>query len=73
MCSTGISLPPTAAPGRSLAPLKTEMAGIGPVVSYISTLICGRTLVAKLKWLPQMDTFRTLKGDHVSFKVGLAL
>jgi hypothetical protein len=29
--------------------------------------------VAEVKWLPQMDTAKTLKGDYVWFKLGLAL
>jgi hypothetical protein len=48
------------------------MADVGPVLSYISPPICGHTLVAEVKWLPQMDTAKTLKGDYVWFKLALA-
>ncbi|MGO9375335.1 MAG: transporter [Syntrophobacteraceae bacterium] len=59
--------------GAKLGPFETEMAGVGPVLSYISPPICGHTLVAEVKWLPQIDTSKTLKGDYVWFKLGLAL
>ncbi len=48
------------------------MAGVGPVLSYISPPICGHTLVAEVKWLPQIDTEKTLSGNYVWAKVGLA-
>jgi len=56
--------------GAKLGPFETEMAGIGPVLSYISPQICGHTIVAEVKWLPEMDTAKTLKGDYVWFKLG---
>lgn len=58
--------------GARLGSFETDMTGIGPVLSYISPPICGHTLVAEVKWLPEIDTFRTLKGDYVWAKVGLA-
>jgi hypothetical protein len=58
--------------GAKLGSFETQMTGIGPVLSYISPPICGHTLVAEVKWLPQTDTHYTLKGDYVWFKVGLA-
>jgi hypothetical protein len=58
--------------GARLGSFETEMAGVGPVLSYISPPICGHTLVAEVKWLPEIDTFRTLKGDYVWFKLALA-
>ncbi|MGO9022512.1 MAG: hypothetical protein ACLQVJ_29600 [Syntrophobacteraceae bacterium] len=48
------------------------MMGVGPVLSYISPPICGHTLVAEVKWLPQLDTLKTLNGDYVWFKVALS-
>ena len=50
----------------------SKMAGVGPVLSYISPPICGHTLVAEVKWLPQIDTEKTLSGNYVWAKVGLA-
>ncbi len=58
--------------GAKLGSFETQMAGIGPVLSYISPPICGHTLVAELKWLPQMNTLYTLSGSYLWFKVGLA-
>ena len=58
--------------GAKLGSFETNMTGIGPVLSYISPPICGHTLVAEVKWLPEIDTFRTLKGDYVWFKLALA-
>jgi hypothetical protein len=57
--------------GARLGSFETEMSGIGPVLSYISPPICGHTLVAEVKWLPQLDTQKTLNGDYIWFKVGL--
>ncbi len=58
--------------GAKLGSFETQMIGIGPVLSYISPPICGHTLVAEVKWLPQTDTHYTLSGNYVWFKVGLA-
>ena len=58
--------------GAELGPFETKMIGIGPVLSYISPPIGGHTLVAEVKWLPQIETSNTLKGDYVWFKVGFA-
>jgi hypothetical protein len=58
--------------GAKLGAFETEMSGIGPVLSYISPPICGHTLLAEVKWLPQIDTSNTLKGDYIWFKVGFS-
>ena len=58
--------------GAKLGSFETEMSGIGPVLSYISPPICGHTLVAEVKWLPQIDTSKTLNGEYIWFKVGFA-
>ena len=58
--------------GAELGPFETKMIGIGPVLSYISPPIGGHILVAEVKWLPQIETSNTLKGDYVWFKVGFA-
>ena len=57
-----------------LGPFETLMTGVGPVVSYISPKFCGNhTVIAEVKWLPQIDTSKTLKGDYLWFKVTLTL
>lgn len=58
--------------GARLGSFETQMTGIGPVLSYISPPICGHTLVAEVKWLPQIDTEKTLKGDYIWFKLAFA-
>ena len=58
--------------GAELGPFETKMIGIGPVLSYISPPIGGHILVAEVKWLPQIETSNTMKGDYVWFKVGFA-
>ena len=58
--------------GARLGPFETEMSGIGPVLSYISPTFCGHTIVAEVKWLPQIDSSRTLNGDYIWAKVSLA-
>ena len=45
-------------------------AGVGPALSYVAQL--GKTsIAAELKWLPQIDAQKTLKGDYIWFKVGV--
>jgi hypothetical protein len=59
--------------GAKLGSFETLMTGVGPVVSYISPKFCGNhTVVAEVKWLPQIDASQTLKGDYVWFKASLS-
>jgi hypothetical protein len=54
--------------GARLGEFKGRTAGIGPVLSYI--LPRGKeTLVAELRWLPELDVSRRLKGDYVWLKL----
>jgi hypothetical protein len=48
-------------PGRTV--------GIGPVVSYAK--IRGTDLVAEVKWLPELEVNKRLKGDYVWFKLAV--
>ena len=45
--------------------------GVGPVVSLI-TKVCGKDLVAEVKWLPELDVDKRVKGDMVWVKLGMA-
>jgi hypothetical protein len=55
--------------GARLGDLEGMTAGIGPTISYI--LPIGKTqLLAELKWLPELDVDKRLKGDIVWLKVG---
>jgi hypothetical protein len=59
--------------GARLGSFETFQTGVGPVVSYISPKFCGNHMVvAEVKYLPQIDTSKTLKGDYVWFKAALA-
>jgi hypothetical protein len=58
--------------GAKLGSFETMMTGVGPVVSYISPKIWGgHTIIAEVKWLPQIDTDKTLKGDYIWVKAAL--
>lgn len=59
-------------PGAVLGPFEGRTEGIGPVVSYVSKPICGHTILAEVKWLPEIDVNRRLSGDYVWFKAVLA-
>jgi hypothetical protein len=58
--------------GAVLGSFEGRTQGIGPVVSYVSPPICGHTLLAEVKWLPEIDVNNRLNGDYVWFKVVLA-
>jgi hypothetical protein len=58
--------------GARLGSFETLMTGIGPVLSYISPPFCGNHIVtAEVKWLPQIETDKTLKGSYFWFKAGV--
>ena len=43
--------------------------GVGPVLSYIRQV--GKSqLLAEVKWLPELDVNKRMKGDYVWFKFG---
>lgn len=56
--------------GARLGDFKGRTVGIGPVVSY-ATKIGGKDLVAEVKWLPELEVEKRLKGDYVWFKLAL--
>lgn len=59
--------------GARLGSFETLMAGVGPVLSYISPKFCGNHMVvAEVKYLPQTDTSKTLEGEFVWFKAALS-
>jgi hypothetical protein len=56
--------------GARLGSFEEMTAGVGPVLSYAAQF--GKTgFAASLKWLPQITTRNTLKGDYVWFKIGV--
>ncbi|MCX6875338.1 MAG: transporter [Verrucomicrobia bacterium] len=57
--------------GARFGDLEGMTAGVGPVLSYVGHI--GDTkLLAELKWLPEMDVEKRMKGDYVWFKLGFA-
>ena len=57
--------------GAVLGEFEGRTVGVGPVVSFI-TKIGQNDLVAEVKWLPELDVEKRLKGDYVWFKLGMA-
>ena len=55
--------------GAKLGSFEGRTEGIGPVLSYISPPICGQTLLAEVKWLPELDVEKRLSGNYVWFKL----
>lgn len=59
--------------GAALGHFEGRTVGIGPVLSYTTKI--GRSkktdLVAELKWLPELNVEKRLKGDTIWFKLAL--
>jgi hypothetical protein len=56
--------------GTRLGSFEEMTVGVGPVLPYAAQF--GRTGVAAVvKWLPQIRTQNTLKGNYIWFKVGV--
>ncbi len=56
--------------GARLGDFKGMTLGIGPVLSY-ATKLWGKDIVGEIKWLPEMDVEKRLKGDYFWFKLGM--
>ena len=57
--------------GAKFGDFKGQTLGVGPVLSYI-TKVWGKDLAAEVKWLPEMDVKKRLKGDYIWFKLAMA-
>jgi hypothetical protein len=57
--------------GATLGNFQGRTLGVGPVLSYI-TKVWGKDLAAEVKWLPEMDVEKRLKGDYIWFKLAMA-
>jgi hypothetical protein len=56
--------------GALLGDFKGKTIGVGPVISYVRQI--GKSqLLAELKWLPELDVNKRMKGDYVWFKLGV--
>jgi hypothetical protein len=56
--------------GALLGDFKGRTVGIGPVLSY-ATKIFKKDLVAEVKWLPEIEVKKRIKGDYIWFKLGM--
>ncbi len=56
--------------GAILGDFKGRTVGIGPVLSYM-TKIWKKDLVAEVKWLPEIEVKRRVKGDYIWFKLAM--
>lgn len=56
--------------GATLGSFEGRTAGVGPVISFV-TKIGKSDLAAEIKWLPELNVERRLKGDTIWFKVGV--
>ena len=61
---------PDGGSGASLGSFEGMTSGAGPVISY-ATQFKKVGLVAEVKWLPQLSTKKTLKGNYIWFKIGV--
>jgi len=57
--------------GARLGDFEGMTCGIGPVISYVRPLGRDTTLLAEIKWLPELDTDKRLEGDYVWVKLGI--
>ena len=56
--------------GAVLGDFEGRTVGVGPVLSYATKI--GKTdVVAEVKWLPELDVTKRLKGDYVWVKLAL--
>ncbi len=56
--------------GAVLGELEGRTLGIGPALSYVRPI--GKTqLLAEVKWLPELEVNKRLKGDYIWFKLGI--
>ena len=62
---------PDSGVGAKLGDFKGRTIGIGPVVSFI-TKVGKCDVVAEVKWLPELDVAKRIKGDIVWAKLGVA-
>jgi hypothetical protein len=55
--------------GARLGDFEGKTVGVGPVLSYVRQI--GKTqLLAELKWLPELNVEKRMKGDFVWMKIG---
>ncbi|MEI6673763.1 MAG: transporter [Verrucomicrobiota bacterium] len=55
--------------GARLGAFEGMTCGVGPVISYVGH-VGNAQFLAELKWLPEMDVDKRLKGDYIWLKFG---
>jgi hypothetical protein len=58
-------------PGARLGDFEGRTIGIGPVVSYVRPIGQKMQFLSEVKWLPELDVDKRMKGDYVWVKIGL--
>ena len=73
LSSAGLELAGDSGSGARLGDFEGMTAGVGPVLSYAAKVGRNKTtdLVAEVKWLPELDVNKRLKGDMIWFKLAL--
>ncbi len=56
--------------GATLGDFEGRTAGVGPVISF-ATKIGKADVAAEVKWLPELNVEKRLKGDTIWFKLGV--
>ena len=56
--------------GATLGSFEGRTAGVGPVISF-ATKIGKADIAAEVKWLPELNVEKRLKGDTIWFKLGV--
>jgi len=56
--------------GATLGDFEGRTAGVGPAISFV-TKIGKADIAAEVKWLPELNVEKRLKGDTVWFKLGV--
>lgn len=56
--------------GATLGDFEGRTVGVGPVLSFVRK-VGSADLAAEVKWLPELDVEKRMKGDYVWFKIGV--
>jgi len=56
--------------GAELGDFEGRTVGVGPVVSFVRK-IGSAQMAAEVKWLPELEVEKRMKGDYVWFKIGV--
>lgn len=57
--------------GARLGEFEGRTIGVGPVISYVRPIGQKMQFLSEVKWLPELEVEKRMKGDYVWVKVGL--